>query len=106
MKPAPQNSSNRDGSRDENRTEQKSHPFPATDYNFHGTEDVIVASSTGLGKKFIKLDTFRKSTTEFLDMETHRDFFAELFLFTIITGVSAWPIMSMVIAVTRMVRGW
>jgi hypothetical protein len=30
----------------------------------------------------------------------------QFLLFTVIGGISAWPIISMVLAVTRLVRGW
>ncbi len=47
-----------------------------------------------------------KLSAAFFGAEAQRDYLVELALFTLITGVSAWPIVSMFIAVTRMVRNY
>jgi hypothetical protein len=38
--------------------------------------------------------------------ETSRDYVTELLFFIVITGLAAWPIMSMLIAVIRMIRNY
>ena len=47
-----------------------------------------------------------KLSSEFLGAERSRDYVAELLFFIVITGLAAWPIMSMLIAVIRMIRNY
>ena len=54
----------------------------------------------------LELNAFRKLSTEFLANETPRDYIAELFLFILITGIAAWPIISSMVAITRLVRNY
>ena len=49
---------------------------------------------------------FHKLSSEFLGAETSRDYVAEFSFFVLITGIAAWPILSMLIAVIRMIRNY
>ena len=49
---------------------------------------------------------FHKLSSEFLGAETSRDYVAELLFFVLITGIAAWPVASMLIAVVRMIRNY
>ena len=94
MKPTPQISSK----------QRKPRSFPLTDYQYQTS-----ASSAGraIAKKTaaaVELKTFRKLSTEFFATETPRNYMAELFLFILITGIAAWPIISSMVAITRLVR--
>ena len=58
------------------------------------------------GRPAIKSPPFHKLSSEFFGAETSRDYVAELSLFILITCLAAWPVMSMVIAVVRMIRNY
>ena len=58
------------------------------------------------GWRATKSPAFYKLSSEFLGGETSRDYVAELLYFVLITGIAAWPIMSMLIAVIRMIRNY
>jgi hypothetical protein len=47
---------------------------------------------------------FRKLSSDFFGVEAGRNYLAELALFSLITGVSAWPIISMIVALYRMIK--
>jgi len=53
-----------------------------------------------------KSPAFHKLSSEFLGGETSRGYVAELLFFVLITGIAAWPVMSMLIAVIRMIRNY
>lgn len=53
-----------------------------------------------------KLPAFHKLSSGLFGAEKTRDHVAELLLFTIIAAISAWPIVSMLVAVTRLVRNY
>ena len=94
MKPTPQISSD----------ERSQRTFPFTDYQYQTTAlsaDHAVAKKAPTARE---LETFRKLSTEFFANETPRDYIAELFLFILITGIAAWPIISSMVAITRLVR--
>ena len=96
MKPTTQISSN----------QQKQRTFPLTDYQYQTSAlsaDRAVATKTPTTRE---LQTFRKLSTEFLANETPRNYMAELFLFILITGIAAWPIISSMVAITRLVRNY
>jgi hypothetical protein len=77
--------------------------FPLTDYSFQATADAK-SSSSALPAKTLR--AFRNLSREFFGTETSRDYIAELLFFILLTGVSAWPIISAIIAVTRLVRNY
>lgn len=78
--------------------------FPLTDYNYRPTADAEAISPAG--RPAIKSPAFHKLSSEFLGTETNRDYVAELLFFILITGIAAWPVMSMLIAVVRMIRNY
>ena len=53
-----------------------------------------------------KPPAFHKLSSEFLYAGKSRDYVGELLFFIVITGLAAWPIMSMLIAVIRMIRNY
>ncbi len=80
--------------------------FPLTDYNFQSTTDArsIASLLPGKTRRVSELHRFWKLSSEFLGTETSRNYVKEGFLFSVIVAVSAWPIVSMVAALARMVR--
>jgi len=94
MKPTPQISSNQRNRR----------TFLLTDYQYQTTAlsaDHAVAKKAPTARE---LETFRKLSTEFFATEIPRDYVAELFFFILITGIATWPIISSLVAITRLVR--
>jgi hypothetical protein len=94
MKPTPQVSSK----------QRKQRSFPLTDYQYRTSAlsaDRAVAKET---PSALELKTFRKLSTEFFASEIPRDYIAELFFFILMSGIAAWPIISSMVAITRLVR--
>jgi hypothetical protein len=87
----------------EERRRHKS--FPLTDYNYRPTSEAAETIPT-LDRQTIESPGFYKLSSEFLAAETSRDYAAELSFFVLITGIAAWPIVSMLIAVVRMIRNY
>ena len=104
MKPTPQTNDKQRGSRRDNRARRSHQSFPLTDYNYHPTAETRVNSSTGW--RATKSPAFHKLSSEFLGGETSRDYVAELLFFILIGGLAAWPVMSMLVAVIRMIRNY
>jgi hypothetical protein len=94
MKPTPQISHNQHGSRS----------FPLTDYNFQSTADAKSSSSNVFPEK--ESPAFHKLSSEFFGAEAYRDYVAEFSAFTVLGLITAWPIMSMVVAVTHLIRNY
>src|SRR5690349_15685272 len=92
------------GSRHDTRALRTHQNFPLTDYNYHPTAEPQVTSSTPW--RTAKSPAFHKLSSEFLGGETSRHYVVELLFFVVITGLAAWPIMSMLIAVIRMIRNY
>jgi hypothetical protein len=92
------------GSRRDNRARRSHQSFPLTDYNYHPTTESQVNSSARW--RATNSPAFHKLSSEFLGSETSRDYVAELLFFILITGLAAWPVMSMLIAVVRMIRNY
>jgi len=86
------------------RSQHVSRSFPLTDYSFQTTADGKSSSSAILPET--KAPAFHKLSSEFFGAETSREYLAELLFFTLITGISAWPIISAIVAVTRLVRNY
>ncbi len=87
-----------------NPNQHASRNFPLTDYSFQATVDAKSGSSAVVPAK--KAPAFHKLSSEFFGAETSRDYFAELSFFILIAGIAAWPVMSMLIAVIRMIRNY
>jgi hypothetical protein len=92
------------GSPCDNRAGHSRQSFPLTDYNYRPTAKNQMSSS--VGRPATKLPAFHKLSSEFFGAESSRDYIAELFFFILITGIAAWPVMSMLIAVTRLIRNY
>jgi hypothetical protein len=104
MKPTPQISSRPRPSSGDHRTSIDSKGLPLTDYNFQPVVEAVVTSRSTTGTRFIKLDTFRKTSSDFLNTEMVRDYFAELTLFAVIVAASAWSLIAMGIWIARVAR--
>ncbi|HEX4696095.1 MAG TPA: hypothetical protein VH254_00290 [Candidatus Udaeobacter sp.] len=104
MKPIPQISQNQCVSRRDNRARRRHLSSPVTDYNYRPTAETQFSSAAG--QPVAKLPAFHKLSSEFLGAETSRDYIAELLYFVLITGIAAWPVVSMLVAVIRMIRNY
>jgi hypothetical protein len=106
MKPIPQISSNLRYSCRDRRPARNHRNFPSTDYSYQSTAKTGGSSLpvAGNAHRISKLRMFRKLSSEFFGTETSRDYVTELTLFAVITGVSAWPIISMIAALYRMLK--
>ena len=96
MKPTPQVSS-------QQTTYRKS--FPLTDYQYRSPVEASLANVKEAPSRH-PLRAIWKLSAEFFGAEAARDFALEFVLFTVIAGLSAWPIVSMLVAVVRMIRGY
>jgi hypothetical protein len=88
MKPTAQTSQNRHAG------------FPLTDSNFQTTADP--KSSCSDLSSASKSPAFHKLSSEYFGVEESRHYVAEFSAFTVLGLITAWPIMSMIIAVTRL----
>jgi hypothetical protein len=104
MKPTPQISHTQRASRHDTRARRRHPSFPLTDYNYRRTAENQVSSSAA--RPATKLPAFHKLSSEFFGAESSWGYIAELFFFILITGIAAWPVMSMLIAVTRLIRNY
>ena len=104
MKPILQINHKQRRSRRDNRARRGHQSFPLTDYKYHPTAETQVNSSARW--RATRSPAFHKLSSEFLGAETSRDYVAELLFFILITGLAAWPIMSMLVAVIRMIRNY
>ena len=92
------------GSRRENRERRSHQSFPLTGYNYHPTAEAEAISTAD--RPAIKSPAFHKLSSEFFGAETSWDYRVELLFFILITGISAWPIMSAVVAIIRLIRNY
>ena len=104
MKPTSQISTTQRASRHDNCAWCKHPSFPLTNYNYRPTAKNQVSSSAS--RPATKGPAFHKLSSEFFCGEATRDYIAELFFFILITGIAAWPVMSMFIAVIRLIRNY
>src|SRR6266436_241898 len=102
MKPILEINHEQRGSPRHNRAGYNHQSFPLTDYNYRPTAETQVNSSAGWTAT--KSPAFHKLSSEFLGAETSRDYVAELLFFLLITCLAVWPIVTMLIAVVRMIR--
>jgi hypothetical protein len=96
MKPTPQISSN----------QRKQRSFPLTDYQYQTSASSADRAAATKMPAARELQTFRKLSTEFFATEIPREYVAELFFFILITGIATWPIISSMVAITRLVRNY
>ena len=104
MKPILQTNHKQRGSRRDNLALRSHQSFPLTDYNYRPTPEAQMGFSAD--QPAAKFPAFHKLSSEFLGTETSRDHVAELLFFILITCLAAWPVMSMLIAVVRMIRNY
>ena len=104
MKPIPQINHEERGSRRDNGTRRSKRRLLLTDYNYRPTPETQIGFSAD--QPAAKLPAFHKLSSEFLGAERSRDYVAELLFFVLITGIAVWPVLSMLIAVTRLVRNY
>jgi hypothetical protein len=105
MKPIPQiNHNQHRSSRRDNRARRSNRRLLSTDCNYRPTAETQANSSAG--RPTTKSPAFYKLSSEFFGAETSRDSIAELSFFILITGIAAWPVMSMLIAVIRLIRNY
>src|SRR5437763_12599862 len=104
MKPTLQISQTQRAWRHDNRAWRNHPSFPLTNYNYRPTAKNQVSSSAA--RPATKLPAFHKLSSKFFAAESSRDYIAELFFFILITAIAAWAIMSMLIAVTRLIRNY
>jgi len=104
MKPILQINHKQRGSPRDDLARRGRQSFPLTDYNYHPTAKSQVNSSARW--RATKSPAFYKLSSEFLGGETSRDYVVELLFFILITGIAAWPVVSMLIAVVRMIRNY
>ena len=104
MKPILQIDHKQRRTRRDNRARRGHQSFPLTDYNYRPTAETQLSSS--VSRPATKAPAFHKLSSEFLSGERSWDYIAELLLFILIAGIAAWPVMSMLIAVIRMIRNY
>ena len=104
MKPTLEINDKQRGSRRDDRAPRSHQSFPLTDHTYRPTAEAEAISPAV--RPATKSPAFHKLSSEFLGAETSRDYVTELFLFMLITGIASWPIMSMLIAVVRMIRNY
>jgi hypothetical protein len=104
MKPILQINHKQRGSRRDNRSGRSHQSFPLTDHNYRPAAEIQLSSFAG--RPATKAPAFHKLSSEFLGGETSRDYVAELLFFILITGIAAWPVVSMLIAVVRLIRNY
>lgn len=78
--------------------------FPPTEFHYRAIAEPRGGASAKSNRCLLELRTFREVATRFSGSEARRMFVAELVLFLLITGVSAWPIMSMIAALRQMLK--
>jgi len=104
MKPIPQINDKQRSSRRDNRARRGNRRGLPTDYNYRPTAETQLSSAAG--RPAVKLPAFHKLSSEFFGAEASRDYVAELLFFLLITGIAAWPVVSMLIAVIRLIRNY
>jgi hypothetical protein len=75
---------------------------PPINYSYHASPAELPANRAQNHhgpKRSVLAARFRQISREFLGAETTRNYVIEFLFFAVITGVSAWPIVSMVRAV-------
>jgi hypothetical protein len=83
-------------------TQDARRTFPVTDFNFQPGKDQKIAT----GRQVAKPTGFHKLSSDFLGTEAARDYVVEFSVFTVIALLCAWPILSSIIAMFRMIRGY
>lgn len=78
---------------------------PVTDCHYHAAEaDLRAANDRIKLSPPLLAPSFRDLSSEYLGAETKRNYVAEAFFFAIIVGVSAWPIVTMLQALSHLMK--
>ena len=95
MKPTPQLSSN----------DRNPQSVPVVEYNYHST---LETARPTVEQKTSALEQrpFWKLTGQVLGPKTTAEYVRELIAFVVITALAAWPIVTVAVAITRMVRNY
>jgi len=72
------------------------------DYNFQATGDPQSSCSSVYPAK--KSPPFHRLSSEFFGAEAYRDYVTNFLVFSVLGLITAWPIISSIIAVARMAR--
>jgi len=106
MKPIPYISINKRDSRRDNRARRNYVSGPLTDC-FYQSRPILGGSSAPISGEAFRVSTlrrFRKLSSDFFGAEAGRNYIAEAAVFSLITGISVWPIISMFVAMYRMIK--
>ena len=98
----PKSESARHVRRSDNDGSQPRPAHPSINYSYHASPAELPANQAPSHrgpKRSVLASRFRQISREFLGAESTRDYVAEFLFFAVITGVSAWPIVSTVRAV-------
>jgi hypothetical protein len=106
MKPKPYISIDQRDSRRDSRARRNRQSSPLMDCFYQSNANPGGSSSpiSGDTLRVSKLRMFRKLSSDFFSAEAGRNYVAELAVFSLITGVAAWPIISMIVALYRMIK--
>jgi hypothetical protein len=106
MKPIPYISINQRDSGRDNRARRDRQSGPLTDCFYQSSPNPGGSSAPISGDAFrvSTLRRFRKLSSDFFGAEAGRNYIAEAAVFSLIAGVSVWPIISMMVALYRMIR--
>jgi hypothetical protein len=106
MKPKPYISIDERDSRRDSRARRNRQSSPLMDCFYQSNANPGSSSSPISGEAFriSKLRMFRKLSSDFFGAEAGRNYVAELAVFSLIAGVSVWPIISMIVALYRMIK--
>jgi hypothetical protein len=77
---------------------------PVTDYHFQAAGSEVKSGSGHKLSRPVFAPGFRDVSNDFLRTEAKRNYAAEVLFFVIIVGVSTWPIVSMVQALSQLVK--
>jgi hypothetical protein len=78
---------------------------PVTDCHYRAAgADLRAANDRSKLSPPLLAPSFRDLSSEYLGAETKRNYVAEAFFFAIIVGVSAWPIVTMVQALSHLMK--
>jgi hypothetical protein len=103
----PTSESPRHVSRSDKKGSQPRPAHPLIDYSYQTLPATLPADRArnhSEPKRSVLASRFRQISREFFGAETTRDYVAEFLFFAIITGVSAWPIVSMVQALALLIK--
>ena len=106
MKPTHHISSNQRTLSGESRSSPNHRSLPLTDHCFQSTAEMRGSGQTPPNRAthVSALRRFRQLSSKFAGAETSRYFVTEILLFSVIASVSAWPIVSMMRELARMLK--